>query len=71
MYMCCNSKTKRFNFISFCRLLHIPKSQFLLDFAVVLEIVSTYPGTVVIGGDVNIHMDNFLDNSTINFKNLP
>ena len=45
-------------------------SQFLLDFAVPLEIVSTYAGTVVIGGNVNIHMINFLDNSTINFKNL-
>ena len=49
--------------------MHIPVSQFLLDFAV-LEIVSTYPGTAVIGGDVNIHVDNFPDNSTINFKNL-
>ena len=49
--------------------MHIPVSQFLLDFAV-LEIVSTYPSTAVIGGDVNIHVDNFPDNSTINFKNL-
>ena len=70
MYMRCNSKTKIFNFIGSYRLLHIPVSQFLLDFAVLLEIVTTYPGTVVIGVDVNIHMDNFLDNSTINFKNL-
>ena len=70
MYMCGNIKTKRFNFISFYRLLHISVSQFLLDFAVLLEIVSTYPGTVVIAGDVNIHEDNFLDNNTINFRNF-
>ena len=70
MSICCNSKTKRFNSISFYRILHIPVSQFLLDFAVLLEIVSTYPGTVVIGGNVNILLDSFLDNSTINFKNL-
>ena len=30
----------------------------------------TFPGVVVVGGDVNFHLDKPLDNNKINFMNL-
>ena len=70
LYICCSKNTVRFNFIVLYRLLDIPIKQFLSDLACLLETISTFPGIVIVGGDVNLHLDKLLDNNTINFKNL-
>ena len=58
--VCCCKNTGRFNFIVLYRLLDIPIKQFLSDLACLLETVSTFPGIVIVGGDVNFHLDKLL-----------
>ena len=58
LYICCPKTAKRFNFIVLYRLLDIPVNQFLSDLACLLETAVSFPGVMVVGGDVNFHINH-------------